>query len=106
MFGIEHKREHMILEKIFFCHGATAPSGPGPPHYQSFTIVLRHTTHVRTPLDEWSDRRRDLYLTIHNTHMRQTFMSAAEFEPAFPVSKRPQTNAIERATTGIGIRTE
>jgi hypothetical protein len=28
----------------------------------------RHTTVGRTRLDEWSARRRDLYLTIHNTH--------------------------------------
>jgi hypothetical protein len=27
----------------------------------------------RTPLDEWSIRRRDLYLTTHNIHNRQTF---------------------------------
>jgi hypothetical protein len=42
---------------------ATAPSGPGPPHYRCFTIILRHTTLSRTPLDEWSVRRRDFYLT-------------------------------------------
>ena len=30
----------------------------------------RHTTADRTPLDEWSARRRDLYLTTHNTHNR------------------------------------
>jgi hypothetical protein len=35
-----------------FFHGATAPSGPGPPHYRGFTIILRHTTLGRTPLDE------------------------------------------------------
>jgi hypothetical protein len=40
--------------------GATAPRGP--PHYRKFTIILRHTTLGRTPLDEWSARRRDLYL--------------------------------------------
>ena len=28
----------------------------------------RRTTVGRTPLDEWSARRRDLYLTTHNTH--------------------------------------
>ena len=106
MFDIAHKREHMTLEISFFCHCATAPSGSGHPHYQGFTIILRHTTHVRTPLDEWSDRRRDLYLTIHDTHVRHTFMTLAEFEPAISVSKRPQTNAIDHATTGIGIRTE
>jgi hypothetical protein len=54
--------------------GATAPGGLGPPHYRGFTITLRHTTLGRTPLDEWSARRTDLYLTRHNTHKRQTSM--------------------------------
>ena len=52
-------------------HGTTAPSGPRPPHYRGFTITLRHTTLVRTPLYEWSACRRDLYLTPHITHKRQ-----------------------------------
>ena len=30
----------------------------------------RRSTVVRTPLDEWSARRRDLYLTTHDTHNR------------------------------------
>ena len=38
----------------------------------SFTRFLDHTqrctTVGRTPLDEWSARRRDLYQTTHNTH--------------------------------------
>jgi len=42
----------------------------------SFLRVLHHTqlhTPVaRTPLDEWSARRRDLYLTTHNTQNRET----------------------------------
>ena len=41
----------------------------------SFTSFLdhtqRHTTVGRTPLDEGSARRRDLYLTTHNTHKRE-----------------------------------
>jgi hypothetical protein len=41
-------------------HGATAPSGPGPPHYRGFTITLRHITLGRTPLDEGSARRTHL----------------------------------------------
>jgi len=60
------------------------PSGPGPPHYLGFAITLRHTTLGRTPLDKWSTRRRDLYLTTHNIHKRQTSMSPAAFEPADP----------------------
>jgi hypothetical protein len=31
-------------------HGAIAPSGLGPPHYQGSTITLRHTAIGRTPL--------------------------------------------------------
>jgi hypothetical protein len=58
---------------IFF-HGATVPGQPGPPHYLGFTITLRHATFSRTPLDEWSAWRRNLYLTTHNTHKRQTSM--------------------------------
>jgi hypothetical protein len=31
-------------------------------------------------------------------------MPPAEFEPAIPASSRPQTHALDRAATGIGIR--
>ena len=34
---------------IFFRHGATAPTGPGPPQCLGFTITLRHTTLGGTP---------------------------------------------------------
>jgi len=44
----------------------------------SFLRFLDHTqwriTFGRTPLDEWSARRTDLYLTTHNTHNRQISM--------------------------------
>ena len=59
----------------------------------SFSKFLSHTelpTAVgRTTLDEGSARRRDLYLTTHNTHKRQTSMHPAGFKPAIPASKRP-----------------
>ena len=51
-------------------HGASARSGSGPPHCRGFTITLRHTTLVRTPLEEWSARRRDLHLTTLKTQNR------------------------------------
>ena len=45
----------------------------------SFLMFLDHTqrctTVGRTPLDEWSACRRDLYLTTHDTHNRQTSMT-------------------------------
>jgi hypothetical protein len=62
-----HNYSHISIT----CFGiqTTAPSGPGP-HYRGFAITLRHTTFGRTPLDEWSARRRDVYLTTHNTDKR------------------------------------
>jgi hypothetical protein len=36
------------------------PNGPGPSRYRSCKITLRHTIVGRTPLDEWSARRRTL----------------------------------------------
>jgi hypothetical protein len=65
----------------------------------SFTRFLNHTqrrtTFGRTPLDEWSARRRDFYLTTHNTHNTQTSRPTVRFEPTIPASERPQTHATE-----------
>jgi hypothetical protein len=91
-------------ERLVFPHGATAPSGPGPSHCRVFTITLKHTTLGTTPLDEWSARRRDLYLTTHNTHKRQTSIPTTGFELEIPASKRPQTHALHRTAIGIGDR--
>jgi hypothetical protein len=80
-----------------------SPSGPGPPRCLEFMITLRHTTLGRTYLDKWSARRRDLYLTTHNIHKRQTFMPPAGFEPTILASERPHTQVLDRAATGIGL---
>ena len=65
----------------------------------------RRTTFGRTPLDEWSARRRDLYLTTHNTHNRQTNIRASVgFEPTIPAGERPQTHALDRAATGTDLQ--
>ena len=50
----------------------------------------RRTTVGRTPLDEWSARRRDLYLTLHDTHNRQISMPPVGFEPTISAGERPQ----------------
>ena len=57
----------------------------------------RPTTVDRTPLDEWSARRRDLHLTTHNIHKRQTSMPPAGFEPTISAYKRPKTYSLDRA---------
>ena len=72
----------------------------------SFLRFLDHSqrriTVGRTPLDEWSAHRRDLYLTTHSTHNRRTSMPPVGFEPTISEGKRPQTYALDRAATGTG----
>ena len=61
-----------------FVFGATAPPvGHGLLIHKvsrSQDHTQLRTTVGRTPLDEWSTHRRDLYLTTHNTHNRHTSM--------------------------------
>ena len=66
-------------------------------------ITLRHITVRRTPLDEWSARSRDLCLTTHNTHKKQTSMPPVGFGPTILASERPQTYALDRTATGISL---
>jgi hypothetical protein len=70
----------------------------------SFTRFLdhtqRHTAVGGTIPNEWSAWRRDLYLTTHNTHNRQTDMSPVRFEPTISAGERPQNYALDRAATG------
>ena len=49
----------------------------------------RRSTVGRTPLDEWSARRRDLYLTTHDTHNRQISMPPVGFEHKISAGERP-----------------
>jgi hypothetical protein len=68
---------------------ALQPSvGLWPPRFTRFLDHTRRATVGRTPLDEWSARRRDLYLTPHNT--QQTNIHAlVGFEPTIAAGERP-----------------
>ena len=59
-----------------------------------FLMFLDHTrrrsTVGRTPLDEWSARRSDLYLTTHDNHNRQISMPTVGFEPKISAGERHQ----------------
>jgi len=62
--------------------GATAPQWARASSFVRFLDqTQRRTAGGMTPLDEWSARRRDLYMTTHNTHNRKTSMSLVGFEP-------------------------
>ena len=79
--------------------------GPSPPHWRRFVITHNDASQsvgIRWTSDQ--DRCRDLYLTVRNTHNRQTSLPSAGFEPTIPTSQRPQTHALDRAATGICIQ--
>ena len=73
----------------------------------SFSRFLDHTqrpaTVGRTPLDEYSASRRDLHLTTHNTHNRQTSMPPVGFEPTITAGERLKTYALDRTAIGTGV---
>ena len=94
---------HFKFVCLFVCFWRDSPQWA---RASSFTRFLDHTqrrtTVGRTPLDELSVRRRDLYLTTHNTHNRQTSMPPVGFEPTVSAGERPQTCALDRGATGTG----
>ena len=71
----------------------------------SFTRFLNHNDAPQSVgmfCTSESVRRRDLYLTTHNTHNCQTSMSPVGFEPTTPTGERPQTYTLDRTATGTG----
>ena len=70
-----------------------------------FLMFLDHTqrrsTLGRTPLDESSARRRDLYLTTHDTHNRQISMPPVGFEPKISAGERPAAAHLLRSWVRI-----
>jgi len=84
---------------------ATAPQWVRASSFTRFLDhIQRRTTVGRTPPDEWSARRRDLYLTTHNTYNRRKSMPPVGFEPTISAGERPQTHALDREATGTGER--
>jgi len=71
-------------------------------HKHAHTHTHTHTQ-SKTPLKEWSDRRRSRY--VHNTQQTQqrTPMAPAGYESAIPAIKWLQNYALDRTATGIGI---
>jgi hypothetical protein len=85
-------------------HTATTTSSAYSLQVHRVILAPDHTprhTHTRpstrapskTPLEEGSARRRDLYLKTQKTHKRQTTMSPDLLKTAIPASERLQTYA-------------
>jgi len=52
-----------------------------------------HAPLCRTPIDGWSARRRDLYLTTQNTHNRQKSIPPVGSDTTIPARERPQSHS-------------
>jgi hypothetical protein len=79
------RREHGN-KRLFLCYGLFSMAekplvGQGLIIEALRSRSFRHIALGRTPPDEWSARRRDLYLTTHNIRKRQRAKPLAEFEP-------------------------
>jgi len=100
---------HSITSSVYF--RLSFLFWPFLPTHCECRALLQHLTITHThphtfglaPLDDRSAHRRDLYLTTHNTHMRQASITTAQFKSAIPASERPQTYAWVRAADGIGL---
>jgi hypothetical protein len=86
----------LALQTIVVVFSTTQWPGLASSFSRFLDYTQRRATVGRIPLGEWSIRRRDLYLTKHNTHNRQTF------EPAISAGERPKIYALDRKATGTG----
>jgi hypothetical protein len=99
IFDLTHSsqlfRKSAITYLYLYWQWRNSPCGARSPYSRGLIITLRHTTQGRTHLDEWSARRRELYLIKTNIHKRQTCTPPAGIEPTNPASQRPQTHAFD-----------
>jgi len=89
-----------VFAPLFFVVALRPNAGHGLLILEFLDHTRRRTAVGRTPLDEWSAHRRDLYLTTHN---RQTSMPLLGFKPTISAGERPQTYALDCAATGTGL---
>jgi hypothetical protein len=85
---------------IFFFLRRCCPKRAMASVFRFLDHTQRGTTVGRTPLDEWSARRRSLYL--HNQRKRRTSISSVGIEPAIPAIERLQTYTLQRTANRIG----
>jgi hypothetical protein len=71
--AVGHESYFLFPNYTTFSPGATAPSGPGLPHYRGFTTTLRHTTLRHTSLRHASLRHTTLrHTTLRHASLRHT----------------------------------
>jgi hypothetical protein len=93
---------------FLFCFWRHSPQWAKVSSFMKFLVhTQRRTTVGRTPLDDWSARRRDLFLTTHNAHRQISVPPPppVRFEPTISGGERSQTYALDRVATGTSSTT-
>ena len=86
---IKYYHSNFVYMVTFFCLRLNSPTRARAASFSRFLDHIQwHTAVGRTPLHEWSARRRGLYMTPHITHDRQT-------RNRNPASDGPQTFALQ-----------
>jgi hypothetical protein len=86
--GWDSEPPRQTFKNVFvIISGSAAQRGLWPPRSRGFLITHNDAPVSRIPLHKWSARRRDLYLTTHNTHNRQRSMTPERFEPTIAVDE-------------------
>ena len=96
-----------ICTSIYYIPLPPPPMAGQPPVGQGLLNIDSSRSHSDTPYSVellcTSDQPDSENSTCqHPTHKRLTSMTPAVFEPTIPASQRPQTEALDRAATGIG----
>ena len=92
---------HAIVLDLFSSVALDAIPGHGLSIRSLAIRLTGHTTLDRTPLDGWSARCRDLFVTKRDIHKRQTSLPPGGIRIRSRASQRPQTHALDRAAAGI-----
>ena len=98
-----HTHTHTHKHKLFFMLWRCDPKRVIASSFLKFLDhTQRRSTVGRNSLDEWSTRRRDLYLTTHDTHNRQISMPPVGFEPTISAGERSRRRWEDLQKVGCG----
>jgi hypothetical protein len=94
----------MLHPSIHPPNGATAQVGPWPPSLRFLNIITY--TRDRTPLGEWSVRRKGLYIhrTTQHRNTKTNIHAPRGMRTHDPSNQAAKTYALDCVATGTGTR--
>ena len=96
-------KDVLQLYNVLLLSGIYNPCEFEPPHFCVYMITLKDTPQSVGLLWTSDQLVAETSTWQHTQRNRQTSMPPAGFEPAVPVGDHPQTDALDRSATGIGL---